>query len=134
MMIELTFNVFAAFEAIIIALLVAIIGFLFSMNSTLSKMSGGFDGFIKGLGAIAAKPPEAVIDEIKKVKLNNPYSPQRKAELLNLWQQGRLKIDEAKELQSILQEDARIANGEALVAILLGLSLLGALIYVLSKM
>jgi len=64
----------------------------------------------------------------------NPYDPQRKRELLQRYSRNEVDLDDALELQRILQEDLRTAQGIAAVAVvILTLAGLGALIYALTR-
>ncbi len=64
----------------------------------------------------------------------NPYDPARKRNLLDRYSRREMELQEAMELQEILQEDLGTAQGIAAVAIiLLSLAGLGALIYALMK-
>ena len=63
-----------------------------------------------------------------------PYDPSRKAYLLDRYGQRTITLDEARELQRYLQQDARGASvGTGLLIILGVLAGLAALIYLLSR-
>ncbi len=79
-----------------------------------------------------------IIDLVKKVgpelPKRNPYDPARKSELLRRYQDGTVGLDEAKELQGILQEDLKHAedtNSAALVGIVI---LLAALVVIIAML
>lgn len=128
---ELTLEVFLIIQTIIVAVILAIIKFLFNIWGKVNKV----EGFIEAFSQMARKPPQDLIAIIQKISPEkaNPYNPSKKNELIRKWQTGRLNLFEAQELKRILEEDSQMATGDDLAAVLLALILIAALIYLLSK-
>jgi hypothetical protein len=67
---------------------------------------------------------------------SNPYDPARKNALLDKMRSSTIKLQEARELEAVLNEDlvrARAEGAGAMVAIIAILGALGALIYLLTR-
>jgi len=128
---ELTLEVFLAIQGIIIAVILVIITFLFTIWGKVNKI----EGFIGAISQMARKPPQDLIDTIEKISPEkaNPYNPSKKNELIRKWQTERLNLFEAQELKKILEEDSQMVTGDELAAVLLALILIAALIYLLSE-
>lgn len=138
--------VIAGFAAIFIPLLIWILSQIINMKESMGVFSenvGRIDERLKGLEKGIDRWQSEMRDEfvriyqvaIPKKTTSNPITPEDKERLLKRFQSGTISREEARSLQSVLEEEKEEAEGAGniVVAIAIGL-LLAALAYFLYRL